>query len=82
MAKVAVEGGPTGDLLDWTVMELVCCGYKGSCQTRRCSCVSNGLPCTEACTCQDNCVNSVTEEQIENDYDDSDDDIDDDESDK
>ena len=41
------------------VMELVCCGCKGLCQTRRCSCVGNGLPCTEACTCQDNCVNII-----------------------
>lgn len=40
------------------VMELVCCGCKGVCQTRRCSCVRNGLPCTDACACNDQCVNS------------------------
>lgn len=44
------------------VMELVCCACKGSCQTRRCSCVKNGLPCTEACTCSDQCVNRAKEE--------------------
>ena len=57
------------------VMELVCCGRKGLCQTRRYSCVGNGLPCTEACTCQDNCVNCVSKEDSEED-DDSDDNTD------
>ena len=57
------------------VMVLVCCGCKGLCQTRRCSCVGNGLPCTEACTCQDNCVNCVSKEDSEED-DDSDDNTD------
>lgn len=61
------------------VMELICCGCKGLCQTRRCSCVGNGLPCTEACKCQDNCTNSVSEEDSEDD--DSDGDSDDDEND-
>jgi hypothetical protein len=42
---------PTG------VMELVCCGCKGKCATRRCSCVKNELPCTEACSCQEDCEN-------------------------
>ena len=63
-----------------SVMELVCCGCKGLCQTRRCSCVRNGLPCTEACTCQVNCINCVSKEDSESD-DDSDDDTDDDEND-
>ena len=45
------------------VMELVCCGCKGLCQTRRCSCVGNGLLCMEACTCQDNCINCVSSEE-------------------
>ena len=43
------------------VMELVCCGCRGNCQTRRCSCVGNGLPCTEACTCSEDCTNSATD---------------------
>ena len=59
------------------VMELICCRCKGSCQTRRCSCVSNGLPCTEACTYQDNCLNCISKDDSEDD--DSDDDTDGDE---
>ena len=55
------------------VMSLVCCGCHGTCQTRRCSCVNNGLPCTEACTCSEDCMNSAT------DLEDNDDDADDDE---
>lgn len=60
-----------------SVMELVCCGCKGLCQTRRCSCVRNGLPCTEVCTCQDSCINCVSKEDSEDD-DESADDTDDD----
>ena len=41
-------------------LELVCCGCHGTYLTRRCSCVNNGLPCTEACSCSDQCANSVT----------------------
>ena len=59
-----------------SVMELVCCGCKGLCQTRRCSSVRNGLPCTEACTCQDNCNNCLSNEDSEDDDNDSDDDTD------
>lgn len=44
------------------VMQILSCGCKGACQTRRCSCVKNGLPCTEACECGDSCVNSATQE--------------------
>ena len=55
------------------VMSFVCCGCRGTCQTRRCSCVNNGLPCTEACTCSEDCMNSAT------DLEDNDDDADDDE---
>ena len=54
------------------VMELVCCGCHSTCQTRRCSCVGNGLPYTEACTCSEECTNSVTNLK------DGDDDVDDD----
>ena len=60
------------------VMELICCGCKGSCQTRRCSCVSNGLPSTDACTCQDSCLNCISKDDTEDD--DTDDDTDDDEN--
>ena len=55
------------------VMELVCCGCRGTCQTRRCSCVGNGLPCTEACTCSEECMNSATDlEEGEDNVDDDD----------
>ena len=51
--------------IDWTdiapapesVMELVCCGCRGMCETRRCSCVKNELHCTDACSCGEECVN-------------------------
>ena len=45
------------------VRELVCVrefGCHGTCLTRRCSCVSNGLPCTVTCFCSDQRANSVT----------------------
>ncbi|KAL9973151.1 hypothetical protein ACROYT_G019568 [Oculina patagonica] len=41
------------------VMELVCCGFRGNCQTRL-ALLGKGLPCTEACTCSENCMNSAT----------------------
>ena len=63
------------------VMKLVCCGCKGSCATRRCSCVSNGLRCTEACACQDSCMNCANEEENEEDDESDDDDNDDDDDD-
>ena len=51
--------------IDWTdiapapesLMELVCCGCRGMCETRRCSCVKNELHCTDACSCGEECVN-------------------------
>ena len=59
------------------VMELVCCGRRGTCQTRRCSCVGNGLACTEACTCSDQCVN-VADQNDDEDEDDDEDDVEED----
>ena len=50
-------------------MELVCCGCCGISQTRRCSCVSNGLPCTEACSCSDQYANSIRDPEDEDDDD-------------
>ena len=52
--------------IDWTdlapapesVMQLVCCGCKGKCDTRQCSCVKTDLRCTDACSCQDQCENT------------------------
>ena len=67
--------------IDWTdqppaadaVMALVCCGCKGQCKTRRCSCVVNKLPCTEACACE-HCENTFADgdasDEDENDNDD------------
>ena len=40
-----------------SVMELVSCGCKGKCETRRCSCVKNELHCTDVCSCEEECVN-------------------------
>ena len=56
------EGGKVTDghlEIVWTapdgVIELVCCGCKGTCATRGCSCLKIELPCTEACSCQEDC---------------------------
>nr|XP_058964905.1 uncharacterized protein LOC131791573 [Pocillopora verrucosa] len=51
-------------------MELVCCGCRGKCETRRCSCVKNELHCTEACSCGEECVN-CDNSQFSDDEDDS-----------
>jgi hypothetical protein len=52
------------------VMELISCACNGTCQTRRCSCVKNALPCTDACGCREDCVNSRSDD-LESDDDDS-----------
>ncbi len=47
--------------LDWmendpapvAVMELISCGCKQDCKTRRCSCKKAGLSCTDACKCSE-----------------------------
>lgn len=52
------------------VMELICCACNGTCQTRRCSCVKNALPCTDACSCREDCVNCRSDD-LESDDDDS-----------
>ena len=56
-------------IIDWTnlppapesVLEFISCGCKGRCDSRRCSCVRNGLPCTDVCSCQDECLNTSAE---------------------
>ena len=40
-----------------SVMELACCGCRGKCETRWCSCVKNELHCTDVCSCGEECVN-------------------------
>ena len=47
------------------VMQLVCCSCNRPCDSRRCSCVKNCLPCTEACTCNDDCTNCSLEQEDE-----------------
>lgn len=56
------------------VMELVCCNCKSTCQTKRCSCVKSGLPCTDACACTDQCMNRVKEHLDDDDDDDAEED--------
>jgi len=56
------------------VMQLVCCGCKGACETRRCSRLKNSLPCSEACQCSDECQSSTSEQiDTEEDSDDEED---------
>ena len=49
------------------ILALISCGCKTGCSTskRLCSCVKNGLPCTDACKCTD-CVNR---KDVSSDYD-------------
>ncbi len=63
-------------IIDWTnrppapeaVMELVCCGCKGQCRSQRCSCVRGGMPCSDACLCEDSsCTNRPSMEDIDGD---------------
>ena len=46
-------------------MQLVCCRCNRPCDSRRCSCVKNGPPCTEACTCNEDCKNCSVEQEDE-----------------
>lgn len=57
--KVEVKwlSGPPAPL---ALLELVTCGCKTECGTRRCTCLKNGLPCTDACRCPDTCLNAMT----------------------
>ena len=58
------------------VMQLVCCGCNKPCDSRRCSCVKSGLPCTEACACSDDCLNCSLKQETESESDDDDDESD------
>ena len=40
-----------------SLMDVKKCGCSTSCEGRRCSCLADGLPCTNKCTCKD-CKNS------------------------
>ena len=51
--------------IEWTtqlpapeqLLELISCRCKRGCQSRQCSCLANGMLCTDACQCSD-CTNS------------------------
>ena len=68
--------------IDWTdktpapvgVMVSVCCACKGTSESRRCSCVKNSLPCTDACFCNEECKNQFKEDFDEGEEDEIDED--------
>ena len=43
--------------------EMMSCGCKKKCDTKKCACVSNGLLCTDMCKC-DSCVNRTDDEEV------------------
>ena len=53
-------------LIDWltlppaprALLDLLSCDCKTGCKDARCSCLRNGLPCTDACRCR-HCVSDV-----------------------
>ncbi|KAJ8050300.1 hypothetical protein HOLleu_03446 [Holothuria leucospilota] len=64
-------------VIDWmdrppapdSILEFVQCGCKKSkCQQRNCSCVQNGLPCTDLCHCS-NCENKFVSDEMEDEVD-------------
>ena len=54
------------------LMLLISCGCKTNCSTRRCSCVSQGLACTDGCKCGEACQNSTQRASIDDTDDESD----------
>lgn len=60
------------------LLDLIMCGYTGKCSTGHCTCQRNGISCTDACMCGDQCQNphNVWEDPEENDEDDVDQDDD------
>lgn len=54
-----------GISIDWmslppapeALLDMIVCGCTGFCSTGHCSCNRNGLSCTDACQCGDNCNN-------------------------
>lgn len=41
------------------VIEMVSCGCKKNCNSKRCSCRSNELSCTDLCQCNEECQNNI-----------------------
>ena len=58
-----------------TVIELQKCGCKGVCDTKRCSCVKNGIPCTSLCKCFSTCCDNFKDGILEGDRDSEDEDL-------
>ena len=48
-----------------SLLEFVSCGCKKGCESRACSCLKQGLKCTDACRCSDECCNVPGEESEE-----------------
>ena len=59
------------------VLEFLSCSCKKLCEKEKCSCASNGLPCTDMCKCKD-CSNTISiditpdDEEVEDDEDEND----------
>jgi hypothetical protein len=45
-------------------MLLICCGCKTHCATKRCSCISQELSCTDGCRCSDICQDTNQRESL------------------
>ena len=45
-------------------MLLICCGCKTNCATKRCSCISQELSCTDGCRCSDICQDTNQRESL------------------
>ncbi len=45
------------------VLELISCGCKTDCSSKRCTCNKSGLACTDACNCSNDCANTRNDDQ-------------------
>ena len=58
-------------VVDWTeqkaapdaVIEMMSCTCKKTCNKEKCTCISNGLPCTDVCKCN-SCTNRHVEDEV------------------
>ena len=57
-----MEGSPAPQ----SVMELLACSCTRSCQQQTCTCIANGLKCSEMCKLK-SCTNQPVEEEDESD---------------
>lgn len=51
---------------------VISCGCKTSYTTKRCSCVSQNLSCTDSCRCSELCQNQIANDSVEESDEDSD----------